>query len=72
MTFDESNAKMTEELCGRTVDWVVREGKEIVIYTTCGHQITLQADVNGDIRYKSTAVHIVLDPANFGATQGQF
>ena len=60
MNFDEANARITTELAGRTVDWVERNGKEIDIVCTCGHVITLQADVKGDIHYKKTGVRIVL------------
>lgn len=70
MTFDESHAKITTELAGRTVDYVGRSGKELEIHTTCGHCIKLQADVNGDIHYKGTSVSILLPGVNIGSVQG--
>ena len=72
MTYDESNGKLTTELTGRTIDYVERQGKEIRLCMTCGHQITLQVDVNGDIMYKSTGVSIMIDPLAMGAAQGKF
>lgn len=72
MTYDESNGKLTTELTGRTIEHVERKGKEIVICTTCGHRITLQADVNGDIHYKSTGVSIALEGMGFNSLQGMF
>ena len=72
MTYDESEGMLTTELTGRTIERVERHGKEVKLCTTCGHVITLQVDVNGDIMYKSTGVHIVLDPQVFGTQQGKF
>lgn len=72
MTYDESEGKLTTELTGRTIEYIERDGKEIVICTTCGHRITLQADVNGDIRYKSTGVSIALKGVGFESVQGGF
>lgn len=60
MTFDESNAHLTQELAGRRIDYIVRKGKELIFVCTCGHQVVLQADVNGDIHFKRTDVSIVL------------
>lgn len=72
MTYDESEGRLTTELTGRTIEHVEREGKEIHICTSCGHKITLQADVNGDIRYKSTGVNIQLEGLGFNTMQGLF
>lgn len=70
MTFDESHAKITEELTGRSVDHVVRNGKVLELHTQCGHVIKLQADDKHDIHYAGTAVSIVLDPLAIGCEQG--
>lgn len=59
-TFNESNARLTDQLAGRTIDHLVRNGKEIEIICTDGHTVVIQADVNGDIHYKRTDVRIVL------------
>jgi hypothetical protein len=60
MTYEESNAGITEGLTGRTIDYVARHGKVLEIHTTCGHVIKLQSDVNGDIQHNGTAVSIVM------------
>jgi hypothetical protein len=68
MTFDESNARITNELTGRTIDHVVRNGKALELHTACGHCVKLQSDVNHDIHFAGTSVHIKLDPMElFGA-----
>lgn len=63
MTFDESNAAITNELTGREIEHVIRNGKILEIVTACGHVIKLQADINGDIHYRGTEVRIVLPAA---------
>jgi hypothetical protein len=60
MTYDESDAMITQELCGRTIDHVERVGKQIDIVTTCGHVITLQSDVYDEIQYVKTGVRVTL------------
>jgi len=63
MTFDESDGKITQYMTGRTIDYVTREGKELHFFTTDGHEIALQADVNGDIHFKSMGVKVFLPGA---------
>ena len=72
MTYDESEGRLTTELTGRIIEHVEREGKEVHLCTSCGHKITLQVDVNGDIRYKSTGVNILLGDLGFDTIQGYF
>jgi formamidopyrimidine-DNA glycosylase len=72
MTFDESNSKITEQLCGRTIDRVERQGKDLVFVTTCGHEIRLASDVNHDIHYKGTSVKIILNATPMQNIQGMF
>ena len=72
MTFDESNSRITEALTGRTIDHVFRQGKELILNTTCGHEIRLQADVNGDIHFKGCGVKIKLESLSMGAEMGMF
>ena len=68
MTFDESNALLTTELTGRTIDHVIRNGAVLELHTTCGHCVKLQSDDKHEIHYKGTGVHIVLDSMElFGA-----
>lgn len=71
MTFNESNAKITESFTGRTIDHVVRNGKILEFHTTCGHCIKLQSDVNHDIHFGGQDVRIVLDAIQMGVAQGQ-
>lgn len=70
MTYDESNAKITELLAGRTVDCVMRKGKELVIALDNGCEVTLQSDVNGDIHYKRHETRIQLSGVGIGAQIG--
>ena len=60
MTYDEAQAFLTNELCGRTIAHVERVDKEIVLVTTCGHAIVLKSDLNHDIHYVRTDVRISL------------
>lgn len=59
-TYDESNARLTDELTGRTIDHLIRKGLEIHIVCTDGHTVVIQADDNGEIHYKRTDVSIML------------
>jgi len=70
LTFDESNARLTELMCGRTVDCVIRKGKELVIVLTNGVEVTIQTDVNGDIHYKNHETKVHVKGLAFGAQQG--
>lgn len=58
ITFDESNAILTQELAGRRIDYLVRKGKELHVICTDGHTVVLQSDVNHDIHFKRTDVTI--------------
>jgi len=49
----EVNGLITSWLQGRTIDKILRLDPELVIVTTCGHEITLQAAKNGNIYFKS-------------------
>lgn len=61
-TYNESNAQLTNALCGRTIDHIVRAGKELEIVCTDGHVVVIQADINGDIHHKKTDVRVMLPP----------
>ncbi len=61
MTFDESNALITTELTGRTIDHVIRNGNTLELHTVCGHCVKLQSDDKHEIHFAGTSVHIVLD-----------
>jgi len=63
MTFDESNAHITEQLCGRTIDQVVRVGKVLEFRTSCGHVVKLQACKDFNIHFVGTDVRIILPEA---------
>jgi len=71
MTFDESNARITQELTGREFDHFYRKGKEFHIVCTDGHSVVLQADVNGEIHYLRTDVTIMLTGVEFMADAGK-
>ena len=72
MTFDESNSKITEHLTNHTIDYVVRNGKELEFHTTDGHSIVLQADVNGDIHFKRQDVRVVISFAEAAGFASNF
>lgn len=72
MTFDESNARITSAFTGRTIEYVFRKGKELVFHTSCGHEISIQADVNGDIHFRRQGVRIVLPGVDALNEVGEF
>lgn len=72
MTFDESNAEITNALTGRQISHIVRNGKILEFYTEDGHVVKLQADVNGDIHYHGTDVKIMLTGVTLQGQAGQF
>lgn len=72
MTFDESNAGITESFTGRCIDHVVRNGKVLEFVTSDGHVIKLQADVNGDIQFKGREVRIMMPRVSFSGVAGAF
>ena len=72
MTFDESNARLTQELAGRRIDYLVRKGKELHIICTDGHTVVIQADIHGDIQYKQTDVSVVMPSFKMLADKGNF
>lgn len=71
MTFDESNAILTQELAGRRIDYLVRKGKELHIVCTDGHIVVIQSDTMGDIHFKRTDVSIVLPGVEFLSKAGK-
>ena len=60
MTFDESNARLTDCLTGRTIDYVTRKGLELSLHTTDGHEIVLQTADSGDICFKQMNASVIL------------
>lgn len=68
---NESNARITEQLTGRTIDHVIRKGKEIEMVCTDGHVVVIQADINGDIHHKRTDVRIMLPGVNMSGLAGR-
>lgn len=71
MTYDESNAQLTMGLCGRTIDHIIRAGKELEFVCTDGHSIVIQADVHGDIHFKRRDVKIFLPGMSFDSHAGR-
>jgi hypothetical protein len=72
MTYDESNAALTMGLCGRTIDHILRLGKELHFVCTDSHIIVIQADTQGDIHFKRRDVRIVLPGLNATDELGRF
>jgi len=60
MILDEADGRLTNQLCGRTIDYIYRQGKELIIQTTDGHSVVIQADVDGDIQHKRTDVAVLI------------
>lgn len=58
--FDAANSRLTDQLAGRTINYVVRKGKELEFVCDDGHVVILQADVDGDIHHKKTDVRVML------------
>ena len=59
-TFDEANARITEELTGRTIDHVIRNGLELELVCVDGHVVVIQATIEGHIVHKKTDVRVTL------------
>lgn len=72
MTFDESNARLTESFHGRTINYVVRNGKQLEFHTECGHVIKLQSDIDHDIHFVSQGVSIQLTGVSMLGSAGKF
>lgn len=72
MILDISDSRITDQLCGRTIEHVVRNGKVLEFYTTDGHVVKLQADVDYDIHHRGTDVKIMLDGVNMLPVAGKF
>jgi len=72
MIFDDSHSIITDQLSGRVIEYVTRNGKVLELHTTCGHIIKLQADTDYDIHYRGTDVSVTLTGANLISTAGKF
>lgn len=70
LTFDESNAKLTELMCGRTVDCILRKGLEIIFVFTDGMHVTIASDNKYTIHYKKHETRIYLKGVGMGTVQG--
>ena len=70
MIFDESNGRLTTELCGRTVEYVTRQGLELTLHMTGGHEVVLAADVDFNIQHKKTDVKIQIIGMESNPIQG--
>lgn len=71
-TFEEANAKITNELVGRTIEYVYRDGLDLVIRTTCSHEVRLAATVDHHIVHKKTDVRIMLTGVDMFPEVGKF
>lgn len=70
MTYDESNAKLTELCTGRTVNVLIRKDPELILAFTDGLEVTIAADVNGNIQYKKHTKVIQLSGLNIHGIGG--
>jgi len=71
MIFDESDARITNILTGKVFDYFYRQGKELHIVTTCGHDVVLQSDIEGDINCKSVGVKVIIPAAELFSEAGK-
>ena len=62
--------QITEALTGRTVDHVLRDDNGIKLCMTCGREVELYVDENGEIQLKRVNAKIVLPSLNLGSMQG--
>ena len=69
--FDESLAKITNELTGRTVEYVYYDKLDLVIRTICGHEIRLAATTTYMIAHKRTDVRIALPGVDMFSKAGR-
>lgn len=70
LTFDESNARLTDIMTGRTIDRIYRKGKDLIFVFTDNIEVTIASDVNHDIHYKNHETRIYLQGIGMGAVQG--
>ena len=70
VTYDESNARITELMCGRMVESVYRKGKDLIVTFTDGMEVTLASDVNHDIQYKNHETRVYIKGVGLGSQLG--
>ena len=68
---DESDARITNALAGKTFDHIERQGLELHIVTTCGHKITLASDTNYNIHMKKMGVTVMLPRVSLNGIAGK-
>lgn len=71
-TFDEANARLTNELTGRTIDHVIRNGLDLEIVCTDGHVVVIAATVDHHIVHKRTDVRVMLHGVSVFGEAGKF
>lgn len=71
MQMNEANARITEQLTGRTIDHVIRNGKDIELVCMDGHVVVLAVDTQGNIQHKKTDVRIVLPGVTMNGVAGR-
>ena len=59
-TFDEADGRITNALCGRTVEYVVRNGLDLELVCADGHTVVLASDLGHNVHLKRTDVSIAL------------
>lgn len=65
-----SKPAITDALCGRTIEYVIRGDRTITLCTTCGHDIELETDQTGQIQLKSIGVRIQIKGLGLLNSQG--
>jgi len=71
LAFDGSNARITELMCGRTVDRVYRKGKDLIVVFTDSMEVTLASDINHDIHYKNHETRVYIEGLGMGSALGK-
>lgn len=56
----DDDSKITDQLSGRTIDYVIRNNKDLEIVTTDGHTVVIASDIDHDIQFKRTDVRVVI------------
>lgn len=65
------NGSITDHLAGRTIDHVIRDGRDLIFCCVDGAEVRLRSDVQHNIRFVSKSVKIVVPGANVkGAIYG--
>lgn len=70
LTFDESNARLTDVCTGRTIDKIYRKGLDLIIVFTDNIEVTIAADVDYNICYKNHETRVYIPGLAMGSELG--